>query len=82
MAYGSDETESLSMVHLEKSDIDGSGRRRQKRKTEYYIHCNHCGFESRKSRFKRITQWFWNHANNPVAPTRKERRYHIYGREF
>lgn len=53
-----------------------------KRKTEYYIHCNHCGFESRKSRFKRIAQWFWNHANNPVAPTRKERRYHIYGREF
>lgn len=53
-----------------------------KRKTEYYIHCNHCGLESRKSRFKRITQWFWNHANNPIAPTRKERRYHIYGREF
>ena len=53
-----------------------------KRKTEYYIHCNHCGFESRKSRSKRITQWFWNHANNPVAPTRRERRHHIYGREF
>ena len=31
MAYGSDETESLSLVHLEKPDIDGSGRRSQKK---------------------------------------------------
>lgn len=53
-----------------------------KKPTEYYIRCNHCGFSSRKSRFKWHTKWSWNHMNNPIAPTKKERRYHIYGREF
>ena len=59
--------------------LDGSSVNKP---TQFYILCNHCGFTSRKSRFKRRTQWMWNHANNPVAPTRKERRYHIYGQEF
>lgn len=52
--------------------------------TDYYIHCNHCGLESKKSRFKWLTRYFWNHLNNPVAPTKRERkkRYHIYGQEY
>lgn len=53
-----------------------------KKPTEYYIRCNHCGLASRKSHFKWRTRWSWNHMNNSIAPTRKERRYHIYGREY
>lgn len=53
------------------------------KKKMYSIKCNHCGFASKKSRFVKQTQYFWNHSNNPVVPIRKERkRYHIYGREF
>ncbi len=46
---------------------------------EYFFHCNHCGFSSKKSRLKWRARWFWNHCR---LRRTTERRYHIYGREF
>lgn len=48
----------------------------------YSIRCNHCGYASRKSRFKWRTKWFWNNKNHVPAQLKKKRRYHIYGNEF
>lgn len=59
--------------------FDGRIDVKHQKPTEYSIHCNHCGYASKKSRFKWRTKWYWNHANVQFL---KRKRYHIYGREF
>ncbi len=61
--------------------FDGVIGPHKKKPTEYSIHCNHCGFASKKSRFRWRTRWFWNHGNHQLR-LRKGRKYHIYGQEF
>lgn len=60
--------------------FDGRIEPKKRKSTEYSIHCDHCGYASKKSRSKRLTAWYWNHMNNPFKKNR--RRYHIYGEEF
>lgn len=45
---------------------------------EYSILCNHCGFQSRKSRYIWRTKWAWNHRND----MHERKKYHLYGREY
>lgn len=49
----------------------------------YSFQCRHCGWESRRSHFKWRARRLWNRAKHPFYTVyRKQRRYHLYGREF
>ena len=43
------------------SVLHGGPHLRDWRTKEYFFHCNHCGFSSKKSRLKWRARWFWNH---------------------
>lgn len=49
---------------------------------KYSVKCGHCGLEGKRSRFALLARHNWNHTHVFVSRTRKERKYHIYGREF
>lgn len=40
--------------------------------------CSHCGYQSRKSRFRRTAKLAWNRENS----RHEKKRYHLYGREY